>query len=89
LQTYSLSVGGLARRALINKQRKSTQFAFNTSNATELLWPLRNVYDKRELLKSAGFRWDKSNKNWFKKLSVSNSTFCFCLSVENLLANHY
>lgn len=29
-----------------------------------------NAYDKRELLKSAGFRWDKSDKNWFKELSV-------------------
>jgi len=29
-----------------------------------------NVYDKRELLKSAGFKWDKSDKNWFKELTV-------------------
>lgn len=29
-----------------------------------------NAYDKRELLKSAGFRWDKSDKNWFKEISV-------------------
>ena len=29
-----------------------------------------NVYDKRELLKSAGFKWDKSDKNWFKELIV-------------------
>ena len=29
-----------------------------------------NAYDKRELLKSAGFRWDKSDKYWFKEVSV-------------------
>ncbi|MBU1420052.1 MAG: hypothetical protein KKI15_16325 [Proteobacteria bacterium] len=29
-----------------------------------------NAYDKRELLKSAGFKWDKSDKNWFKELTV-------------------
>jgi len=29
-----------------------------------------NAYDKKELLKSAGFKWDKSGKNWFKELTV-------------------
>ncbi len=29
-----------------------------------------NAYDKKELLKSAGFKWDKSGKNWFKEVTV-------------------
>ncbi len=29
-----------------------------------------NAYDKKELLKSAGFKWDKSDKNWFKEVAV-------------------
>ena len=29
-----------------------------------------NSFDKKELLKSAGFRWDKSDKNWFKEVTV-------------------
>ena len=31
---------------------------------------LGNSFDKKELLKSAGFRWDKSGKNWFKEITV-------------------
>ncbi|WP_163336026.1 hypothetical protein [Desulfopila sp. IMCC35008] len=27
-----------------------------------------NSFDKKELLKSAGFKWDKSDKNWFKEV---------------------
>ena len=27
-----------------------------------------NSFDKKELLKSAGFKWDKSDKNWFKEI---------------------
>ncbi len=29
-----------------------------------------NSFDKKELLKSAGFKWDKSDKNWFKEVTV-------------------
>ena len=29
-----------------------------------------NSFDKKELLKSAGFKWDKSEKNWFKETTV-------------------
>jgi len=28
------------------------------------------VYEKRDLLKSAGFKWDKSDKSWFKEVAV-------------------
>ncbi len=31
---------------------------------------LGNSFDKKELLKSAGFKWDKSGKNWFKEITV-------------------
>jgi hypothetical protein len=31
---------------------------------------LGNSFDKKELLKSAGFKWDKSDKNWFKEVTV-------------------
>jgi hypothetical protein len=27
-----------------------------------------NSFDKKELLKSAGFKWDKSDKNWYKEV---------------------
>ena len=27
-----------------------------------------NSFDKKDLLKSAGFKWDKADKNWFKKV---------------------
>ena len=27
-----------------------------------------NSFDKKDLLKSAGFKWDKSDKNWFKEI---------------------
>ena len=29
-----------------------------------------NSFDKKELLKSAGFKWDKSGKNWYKEVTV-------------------
>lgn len=29
-----------------------------------------NSYDKKDLLKSAGFKWDGSGKNWFKEVTV-------------------
>ena len=29
-----------------------------------------DAYEKRNLLKSAGFRWDRSEKNWFKDVAV-------------------
>ena len=29
-----------------------------------------NSFDKKELLKSAGFKWDKSGKNWYKEITV-------------------
>ena len=29
-----------------------------------------NSFDKKELLKSAGFKWDKSGKNWYKEAMV-------------------
>jgi len=29
------------------------------------------VYDKKELLKSAGFKWDGSGKNWFKEANAA------------------
>ena len=29
-----------------------------------------NSYDKKELLKSAGFKWDKSDRNWYKEVMV-------------------
>ena len=29
-----------------------------------------NSFDKKELLKSAGFKWDKSGKNWYKDAMV-------------------
>jgi len=29
-----------------------------------------NSFDKKELLKSAGFKWDKSDKNWYKEVTV-------------------
>ena len=29
-----------------------------------------NSYDKKDLLKSAGFKWDGSDKNWFKEVTV-------------------
>jgi hypothetical protein len=29
-----------------------------------------NSFDKKELLKSAGFKWDKSEKNWYKEVTV-------------------
>ena len=29
-----------------------------------------NSFDKKDLLKSAGFKWDKSDKNWFKEVVV-------------------
>ena len=28
------------------------------------------VYEKRDLLKSAGFKWDKSDKSWIKQVMV-------------------
>lgn len=28
------------------------------------------VYEKRDLLKSAGFKWDKSDKSWYKEVAV-------------------
>jgi len=27
------------------------------------------VYDKKELLKAVGFKWNKDNKNWYKELT--------------------
>lgn len=30
-----------------------------------------NSFDKKELLKSAGFRWDGSDKHWYKEVSVT------------------
>lgn len=29
-----------------------------------------NSFDKKDLLKSAGFKWDKSDKNWYKEVVV-------------------
>lgn len=29
-----------------------------------------NSFDKKELLKSAGFKWDKADKNWYKEVMV-------------------
>ncbi|PIE59863.1 MAG: hypothetical protein CSA32_01855 [Desulfobulbus propionicus] len=29
-----------------------------------------NSFDKKELLKSAGFKWDKADKNWYKEVLV-------------------
>jgi len=29
-----------------------------------------NSFDKKELLKSAGFKWDKADKNWYKEVTV-------------------
>ncbi len=29
-----------------------------------------NSFDKKELLKSAGFKWDKADKNWYKDVMV-------------------
>lgn len=29
-----------------------------------------NSYDKKEVLKSAGFKWDKADKNWYKDVQV-------------------
>ena len=29
-----------------------------------------NSFDKKELLKSAGFKWDKSDKNWYKEVMM-------------------
>jgi len=29
-----------------------------------------NSFDKKELLKSAGFKWDKSGKNWYKEVTA-------------------
>ncbi len=29
-----------------------------------------NSFDKKELLKSAGFKWDKSGKNWYKEVTI-------------------
>ena len=29
-----------------------------------------NSFDKKELLKSAGFKWDKSDKNWYKEVGM-------------------
>lgn len=29
-----------------------------------------NSFDKKELLKSAGFKWDKTEKNWYKEVMV-------------------
>ncbi len=34
------------------------------------MWSLPNSYDKKELLKSAGFRWDKAEKNWYKETTI-------------------
>jgi hypothetical protein len=30
-----------------------------------------NSFDKKELLKSAGFRWDGSDKHWYKEVSAT------------------
>jgi hypothetical protein len=27
------------------------------------------LYDKKELLKSAGFKWNKDQKNWYKEMT--------------------
>jgi hypothetical protein len=29
------------------------------------------VYDKKEMLKAAGFKWDGTNKNWFKDATAA------------------
>jgi hypothetical protein len=29
-----------------------------------------NSFDKKDLLKSAGFKWDKSDKSWFKEVMM-------------------
>jgi len=58
-QTNQLATNELPKIAGIKYQRKDG-----------IVVATGNSFDKKELLKSAGFKWDKSGKNWFKEITV-------------------